>query len=459
MPSRTRSGAQYGKYMPAVDAIVRGVGERLGISVSGAPGTPGGPSWNAKMLDSLGQDRGLKRKAPSGGAQNTTKKKIVSRRRKSSGARSSGFVKAGRRVKRSRKKQRSEARTVKHTVEVGQVLQLAVGRQIGLVGHNTHPINHVAKQSMVALVTELMKRAGFIVEGLNDPICTFINDKITIGFSTGANAQVKDTSFSLAADTTINTIVGFLMANTNEWINNTLQQRSHQEFHYIRFTPISAANMRSRYYELNIRTLKVSISSVSELKIQNRSLEHIDDDEADVDNVPLLGKSYSASANSLYDTRAYTPNNSGGLRDRIDYVTSPSTGMMATQSDAVGSSDTSLGIQEPVDGSYYRGVKRCGGVKIEPGEIKTSKLSSTYTSWFNKLWQNLPKNLDIGAISTSNQNPFGKCRFFMFDKMIDISALSLGMSLALEHNFVLKTHVIVAKTPPIGLGSFEKVYI
>jgi len=170
----------------------------------------------------------------------------------------------------------------------------------------------------------------------------------------------------------------------------------------------------------------------STLKIQNRSVEVAGDDEDDVDNVPLYGRTYEGNGSGM-DSR-----NPRVLAAAVDFYSHKSTGMINV---IPGSSDMSL--REPPLPNNFVGVKDSQKFSLSPGKIKTSILETHIKGTsLHRLMRTLYDPTNSGDVYRNTT--YGSYRVMGYEKVILAEASKLTTSIAYEKNdriaFKLNTH-------------------
>jgi hypothetical protein len=161
---------------------------------------------------------------------------------------------------------------------------------------------------------------------------------------------------------------------------------------------------------------KVNFYIKSSLKMQNRSVAALGDDEIDVNNVPIYGKMYNGVGNGAHQRTV----------DSVNFINGPN---LSTSCLVDGSSFTNF--SEPPDASEFTHVKRFGKVYINPGHVKYSNLKFRSTILINNLFMRL---LDY-YLSNATQQWFSIGGFNMFALERVIGKLPLEYSPAINVTF------------------------
>lgn len=178
----------------------------------------------------------------------------------------------------------------------------------------------------------------------------------------------------------------FVLADTNT------------DIRYLRVKCTESATGGSTRYTLDLRGAEFDIYCKSTMKIQNRTINTSGNNEdSDVDNVPLYGKSYTGSGNWIQ------LNND---------IISPATNIL-TNTIALGFTSTSS-FAEPQSLSFVRHAKKIGKVHIDPGNIQTSMIVYRKRFTFNSIIR------DYLAPSGGSRPTIqiGKFRYIHVEKML-----------------------------------------
>lgn len=155
-----------------------------------------------------------------------------------------------------------------------------------------------------------------------------------------------------------------------------------------------------RFQKWNLTNTTVMFNSKSSFKFQNRSVNETGDDQKDdVDNVPLNGKSYAGSGSGT------EWNNSTKLQKPF-YADDK--GLIQRDGDVEG-------IKEPPFGQLFAKVKQLGKIRVNPGDIKTSVLTTKQSFNLNRFITLMPVS---SSTLTYPVMKVGKFQFFALEKVI-----------------------------------------
>lgn len=162
-----------------------------------------------------------------------------------------------------------------------------------------------------------------------------------------------------------------------------------------------------RFAFIDLTATKIHQHCVSTLKIQNRTT-NVDDDDIDVvDNLPLHGKVYEGNGNAaIHKGTRITPYTPFTASESNGYIKASTSATMPNH------------LREPPPKNAFQGVKKHGNVSLEPGDIKESKLTSTWKQGFN-VWFAELQRIGTGWLNnTYRLSSKGQFRFFGLEKKI-----------------------------------------
>jgi len=203
---------------------------------------------------------------------------------------------------------------------------------------------------------------------------------------------------------------------------------------------------------LDFSCLKAHVKSVSTLKVQNRSIPELGDDEADnVDNVPLCGKTF--------DFKHYSPR--CHEQARFNCVNTETGMQLIRAGQLLGSSQSSIGFQEPPARAIFQNCSGSAKIQMNPGELKTDALTFIKSANFTKLFDSMTFKTLTLASGTGFTNSFsiglGTCRMLALEKFINIKAFSsteLPIDVVYENNVWCGAYV-THKSKRAMLNSFD----
>lgn len=246
---------------------------------------------------------------------------------------------------------------------------------------------------------------------------------VTLLYRTNPAAAVASTTYTVAGSTA--TIRALAAGLSLAWETLTPTDQ-------FQLVEIYSTNVDTPF-NLNLINSKLQYYAKSTMKIQNRSAGAGGNEDDDVDNVPLYGKSYQCRGNgTVYLGNSASTVGNGG---HVIMQANNTTGIYTL---AV---DTAVDLAEPPSPIPLMGVRKYDKVKLEPGEIKTSTLQESYTISLQKL---------INMFGTVNAfNPtwkgFGHYRMFGLEKIMETAEPpTVYIKLGFEHQIRMSCHLITA---------------
>jgi len=168
---------------------------------------------------------------------------------------------------------------------------------------------------------------------------------------------------------------------------------------------------------LNLIYGLIHVNIKSSLKLQNVTVSPLGDEEDNVDNIPIYGKSYYGKGTGTTSNRSHSTettlvaNDNTGLIHKIGTVAS--------------------GLSEMPPPAYFVKCHASAKAKIDPGHIKTSVLSTVRT--FKLV--DMMKYLYTGQPDTKDIFPVGDFAFFGFEHMIKSTAADPAIKIKGEINY------------------------
>lgn len=376
-----------------------------------------------------------------------TRREIKKRPFSASYGRHRGFVKGYRRMGRVTRKRYSKARTG---------MQVAV-EQSGLVsdqkcvyiGHHSCPPEFVVKYAIYALVKRCLNTGDVYFSSSGEQYAGNITVGDQFGFEYRANPLAGTAAFAItvaAGD------VSYADVMEKVWVQfkaqvlapGTLPTNFGTQSSFTKFYWNSGGKNR---VQLNLFDAKVSFMTKMSLKLQNRSINSVDDDEStDINNVPLHGKTYQFKGNTMIPRDSTAQDAATGVMNPCDTFY----GYVAYGAGAVNA------IQEPPESYFFMGNPKSRKVSLQPGDIKTSVITCKKTMNFSSFTRMVNGWYRGTTNVTRLYTNVGPSRFFAMERTISpISGEVIpAIQVAYEHESKLWVSVSCSNgnyTGPINL--------
>lgn len=313
--------------------------------------------------------------------------------------------------------------------EFGSVRTDAVN-DVVYVAQSTAPPQFMLQCMVAALIKKLFALNGIqiksfesvLLQGQQYPMQIKLDYKLLDG------GVVTSQTFAISTTDTLNNIRGaiylFLLGRVGDL---AIDQ-------YLRITLlddytgwVGAARVLRASIDLSTASFRFDCKSI--LKIQNRTINSTgNDQDNDVDNVPLYGKYFDYNTNGTI----FRDYNQPSIASPSQVTTTPFYGVLSTA--APDTTLTSMYKEVPLQ-SQFVGCKKSGKSHLDPGEIKTSVVTDSFNISFVKLVKTLTVK---GTALVANENTqvwLGKSRLFSWERMIQPAANSAinQYSIAYEH--------------------------
>jgi hypothetical protein len=328
----------------------------------------------------------------------------------------------------------------------GQVVDS--GRQVVYIAHSTMPAQQVTRVMISALLKKLLNIAQHRVKSEDEAIIQgqYYNSEVVFSYKLRDGGIIQEQKFVVGTSTTLADLSQSVFAwifGLSETVNlpgQFLVLRYFVEFG----TTVTARMLQA---ELDLTTVSFSFYSKSHLKIQNRTVNSDGNDQADdVDNVPLYGKFFDYNSNGTI----YRDYNDPSTATSSAITTSPVYGLLPS---TIGSDTSTKMYVEVPDRTQFVGCQKVGKSNLDPGEIKTSTITTNCTFSMGKLITTLLARKPNSTQTTTGQPAYnqiwiGKTRLFSWEKMINSVAMTAvnQFNLAFEHQLEIGCIVSVKRS-------------
>lgn len=165
------------------------------------------------------------------------------------------------------------------------------------------------------------------------------------------------------------------------------------------------------------------------LKVQNRTRSVLGTEADQVDRIPLIGKSYEINKCGFEQSSIFSNNTVAG------FYSDPDTGIIAMESANI----QQQVFKEPPMANVFKSNVKQGGVKLGPGVIKYSTLTTHSKMELGVFLQQV-----YGTIPQANFFNYGKSRMFAMEKPINLEEENL-IKIGYEHQYEVGIAVGVKK--------------
>lgn len=358
-------------------------------------------------------------------AKNQTKL-AVKRRYGTTTGRHAGFIGKHRRMGRVYRRRHRKA--VVGVQFCREVLSNVTDNRCVWFGHYTMPSLEVMKYTVYALLKRLWNKAGIQFSSFNDPILGALNTGYQVGIEyrisplVGLSAvsytvAVTDTTFLQVAD-------GFWTIFYNTFINPGVAVSVGTQ---TTWTKLYLNDGTENTDQLMLTNALVSVESKCSMKFQNRSINTVDDDEmTDVNNVPLIGRSYQINGNTPVARDLSAVNAVTGAMNPC----SPVNGFTSYGAGAT------TALQEPVEPGFFAGKIKSYKLQVGPGQIKTSVLNENKKILFNTLVRYTNGIYRNASGGDRIYSPMGKSRLIALERSIGRLGTETepGIQVTVEHD-------------------------
>lgn len=335
--------------------------------------------------------------------------------------RHAGYIKGYRQFKRSAPYSQRYSRALKGvTFQWERTVDLTDDRCVYITHHNL-PYLNILKASVYAITKKFLKKCTLEFTAWGEPLTVaFVPNGTTFTIEWRQNytgAVSTATCTKVAADLTFKDLADRIYVDI--FINQFIDVAG------IGFdSPAQLLSMETNLggnvYRMNLRASMLDCICKSSLKMQNRSINATEDDESDdVNNVPLIGKSYQGKGNGFIskDNTAILP---------------PADGVWGWSSTGAQNNPT---LQEPPQPYHFQYATKVAKLRLQPGHIKTSVLNGKLKMEFDRFLRycRFIRRSNGGATTLGYTN-MGTCRMFSLERTIAKFAteVSPGITVAAE---------------------------
>lgn len=320
-------------------------------------------------------------------------------------------------------------------------------------GHTTNCYNHTYRALWDCVLKKLLDGAKVKFEAMLDYPFVGYSGTEDVGFHDSITVWWKkrdydgapyDETLKLNNTDTVHYCCNWLTSNSRPWNNPGYSEKGNMLIFRIEFRPAAKQDAadttsvplrRAIFNMIDLTNCSVYISAKSALKMQNRTVEEAGDDESDVNNVPLYGRSIEG-------------NGAGPIWKNQKKISSVS---FLGDVKGIINVNESTDMQEPPNPEEFHRVQKVGKVKIEPGEIRTSVISHAATKMFNTWYRELNQYqmLSESSPETGQLNPdlrIGKYRLFHIEKMLAAGTAYIKTAFEIQQNFVSRCKVKFPQT-------------
>lgn len=315
-------------------------------------------------------------------------------------------------------------------------------RQAIYLAHSTCPRRTTLKVVIAGLLKYLFRKAGIKIKNWVEPVLEGANipARIEIKYKQYDGEIVTTAPFLVPITKTFDALVNDVSVWVNGFTPGTYptMMLSMQYYHDVG----TIGSSRLVAYDIDLTAVDVHLFSKSALKIQNRTINSDGNDQADdVDNVPLYGRHFTVRGNGTVFRDFNTPVAAGTPQLRTDTIYG------VLNYSVLASEVGSTLYNEVALKNQLLGVTAHGPAHLDPGEVKTSKLTFTKTINFNKFLSLYYARFPPTTAVTLDPQPFnfGISKIFGFEKMINAVTVTAtnAPKIAYEHQLDIGSYVTV----------------
>lgn len=218
----------------------------------------------------------------------------------------------------------------------------------------------------------------------------------------------------------------------NEFAQNTADGDAYNQNRLYKITLdewTSVAGLATAYRklgELNIANMKVHLTAIGTMQVQNRTINDAGDDDAgDVNNVPLVGKMYTFKG-ALPITQVPRPE-----------LTTLS-GLFTMRAGEVVSNNQVDNWDEPPDKSNFMNCSRVRKVAMNPGDVKKDRVTFTRSMRIRDFMDMVKERRYASRFTASRLYKTGDCHMIALEK-----SLNFGLPIDVVYTYDIKIGCMV----------------
>jgi len=430
-------------------------------------GTTQFPPTPAKQMPvSVIEQSGAKRTLSFGPTSESKKMKVS---RKSTAYRKKGKGRAGSLRKRSRKatgrrtrkrsagQRKRNNKKVKKFKEVGpprsaifkcsQYGQAISAQNTMFVGHATALQTEMVYVFCAAVLKKLTTQMGYPMLNVLDEMGYFVaaGSKFSLRWK---NSPESGSSAGVSSFTVVSTGTVSLWTDViNTWVGDLPVNNDQLQFLAADYTPpqvlgdpAPSNGVTHAYTNLNLERATFHFRSTSELKMQNRTVALLGQDEADnVGQCPLIARVYEGTGTGTTYSSGSVPQQTGWTAGAsLVFAANADTGIIA------GSGGVLNQFLSPPLARSFPNVKKSSEISITPGEIKISRIGFKKNFGMRRLASDL-----FGDALTATQRklkPLGTFRFFCLHKLMDAVDTEGDIAVVVENQTDMVGWITTKKT-------------
>lgn len=324
-----------------------------------------------------------------------------------------GFTRRTRRMGRTyRRRYRTSFTGVQFNEEqVGTVTD----NKVVYLTHHTSPISTLFKYAVYALFKQLLQKGGYNFASWQEQSAALFPaagvGAQNIVYRIKPNPAAATVAYTYFIPTAVGTTFGDIADGLQlDMLNNfyTLGNYSTRSRMIDMELDVAGAGFAVpvQSVKLNLSDAKFSFIIKSLVKFQNRSVAVLADNEAqDVNNVPLHGKKYSFTGNTMILRGSVT--NNMQIPNRFDGFA-----MFGAGTDQI--------LQEPPEPYVFESKPKYAKVSVQPGDIKTDVLNYKKVMDMSRFFR-FCREQDITG--TTGYNPMGKSNCIALERVIGLLPL------------------------------------
>jgi len=299
--------------------------------------------------------------------------------------------------------------------------------RVQCLGHTSIAALNARIIAWAAVIKRILQKIGFNPNSLDQTIPIFaVTDKFILSWRFHDQSVVTTTPDDITTvGNSVLAIATFYASGNRPWNSDTSATSNQRIYERLIFEP-TETNPKAAAASVQFQGSKVSVYGLSKLKFQNRTLENVSDDMADVNHVPLEMYSWSGNGQGPQWKKEQSAGNT--------FIADITTGLIYSED---------VNLRKVPDVKEFMRVKSSKKLLLPVGGLKLSNVSSTHTMEFSRFMNALMPQ-GTGITFKLRYDQIGKYKTHMLERLIDPQGTGT-ISCAYEITNLMKSTFVEAK--------------
>lgn len=286
------------------------------------------------------------------------------------------------------------------------------GNKVAYLGHATFPVARAVEMTSYAIMKKLYQGAGLHFSYWTDEMKK--EYRLLIRFQLNDNTGTEG---EITYDRAVTSSWSDLAFDLLSWFTAKYRDRTSTDYQYLVHSFELQQRVGTTTDFVTVSTVQAEAMQVhfyckSQLKVQNQTTESADHDADDVDNVPLVGRHYTATGTGFRLVRKLKTSTQALIANTVD-------GHFTAANGAVDGIENGPYAEPPLN-SMLSGRVKSTQVRLAPGKIRASTISGKVSLKLQVLLQDSGWDSDPGAVARPYLSK-GKTAMLALEKVLDVN--------------------------------------